>query len=112
MRSYGTNKLDKENYVATEKLSRQKKLCRNIVFIVFLVFMSQQKKLCRGIVYIVFSSFYGTTKKTVSRHSFSSFYVATEKTVLRHSFFIFYVATEKTVTIEKLCRNRKNYVAT
>ena len=69
-RSYDPDKLDKENYVATEKLSRQKKLCRDIFFLVFMLRHS-------------FSSFYVATEKIVSRHSFSSFFVVTEKTVSR-----------------------------
>ena len=35
-------------------MSRSKKLCRDIVFIVFLFCMSLQEKLCRDIVFIVF----------------------------------------------------------
>ena len=41
-------------------MSRQKKLCHDIVFIVL---MSRQKKLCRDIVYIVFLVFMLRQKK-------------------------------------------------
>ena len=87
-RSYGPDKLDKENYVVTEKLCRDKVLCCNReidqVFYcnransIVTKFSLATKKLCRDQVFYCNIANFVATKKTLSQQKNC---VATEKTM-------------------------------